>query len=134
VQAQVGTANLPFKENDWFGKLDFEPTDHDRFELSGKYRDETSISGIGGVDTTSAGLNTINTDKRVDLRWDHSAYSWCNRLQLTYEDAFFTPTPILLGSGAAYTPAMAALRDQTILQTGNSPLAQQNKGQKGPAI
>ncbi|WP_426661076.1 TonB-dependent receptor [Rhodanobacter aciditrophus] len=133
VQSQLGPGSLPFKENDWFGKIDFEPTAHDRFEASGKYRHETSISGVGGVSTATAGLNTINTDKRFDLRWDHSAYSWFNRLQLTYEDAFFTPTPIVRGAGNTYTLTGAQL-NTTILQTGNSPLAQQNKGQKGPAI
>jgi len=133
AQSQIGAANLPFKENDWFGKIDYEPTEHDRFELSGKYRHETSISGLGGVTTATAGLNTINTDKRFDLRWDHSAYSWFNRLQVTYEDAFYTPTPILRGAGNSYTLTGAQL-NTTILQTGNSPLAQQNKGQKGPAI
>ncbi|HKR77744.1 MAG TPA: TonB-dependent receptor [Rhodanobacter sp.] len=133
VQSQIGPASLPFKENDWFGKIDFEPTERDRFELSGKYRHETSISGLGGVTTATAGLNTINTDKRFDLRWDHSAYSWFNRLQVTYEDAFFTPTPIVRGAGSTYTLTGPQLTT-TILQTGNSPLAQQNKGQKGPAI
>lgn len=133
VQEQLGPASLPFKEDDWFGKLDFEPTDHDRFELSGKYRDETSISGVGGTNTATAGLNTINTDKRVDLRWDHSAYSWFNRLQFTYEDAFYAPTPIVLGDGSLYSP-IGAQQSKTIVVTGNSPLAEQNKGQKGPAI
>jgi len=133
VQSQIGPASLPFKENDWFGKIDFEPTEHDRFEASGKYRHETSISGLGGVTTATAGLNTINTDKRFDLRWDHSAYSWFNRLQATYEDAFYTPTPIVRGAGSTYTLTGAQL-NTTIVQTGNSPLAQQNKGQKGPAI
>jgi len=130
--AQLGPANLPFKENDWFGKIDYEPTDKDRFELSGKYRDETQVSGIGGVTTPSAALNTSNTDKRFDIRWDHSAYSWFNRLQLTYEDAFFAPTPAHFGAGARYSPSNNQY--QTILQTGNSPLAQQNKGQKGPSL
>lgn len=133
VQSQIGPASLPFKENDWFGKIDYEPTSRDRLEVSGKYRDETSIGGLGGTLTATAGLNTINTDKRVDLRWDHSAYSWFNRLQLTYEDAFFSPTPIALGAGNSYTLTGAQL-NTTVLQTGNSPLAQQNKGQKGPAI
>ena len=91
AQAQIGPASLPFKENDWFGKIDFEPTDKDRFELSAKYRDETQISGVGGISTPSAAINVDNTDKRYDLRWDHSAYSWFNRLQLTYEDAFYSP-------------------------------------------
>ncbi|HUW53408.1 MAG TPA: TonB-dependent receptor [Rhodanobacter sp.] len=132
AQAQFGPASLPFKENDWFGKIDYEPTDKDRFELSGKYRDETQVSGVGGVTTPSAALNTINTDKRFDIRWDHSAYSWFNRLQLTYEDAFYAPTPANFGAGARYSPSNN--QNQTILQTGNSPLAQQNKGQKGPSL
>jgi len=132
VQALFGPTNLPFKENDWFGKIDYEPTDRDRFEFSGKYRDETSVGGIGGITAPTAALNTINTDKRFDIRWDHSAYSWFNRLQMTYENAFFSPTPATFGAGAFYTPADN--QNQGILQTGNSPLAQQNKGQKGPAI
>ncbi len=132
AQAQFGPASLPFKENDWFGKIDFEPTDRDRFEVSGHYRDETSIGGFGGIATASAALNTINTDKRFDIRWDHSTDSWFNRLQATYEDAFFTPTPVTKGAGAAYT--VAGNQNQTILITGNSPLAQQNKGQQGPAL
>lgn len=132
AQAQLGPASLPFKENDWFGKIDYEPTDKDRFELSAKYRDETSISGVGGINTPSVAINTANYDKRYDLRWDHSAYSWFNRLQVTYEDAFYSPTPASFGDGAAYTPADN--QNQLILQTGNSPLAQQNKGQKGPSL
>jgi outer membrane receptor protein involved in Fe transport len=132
VQSQLGPANLPFKEDDWFGKIDFEPSDKDRIEVSGKYRDETSISGVGGINTTSAGLNTINTDKRFDIRWDHSTDSWFNRLQATYEDAFYTPTPIVTGDGALYV--LASNQNMDILQTGNSPLAQQNKGQKGPSL
>jgi outer membrane receptor protein involved in Fe transport len=133
VQSQIGPVGLPFKENDWFGKIDFEPSDKDRFEVSGHYRHETSISGIGGVTTATAALNTINTDKRFDIRWDHSTDSWFNRLQATYEDAFYTPTPVRIGDGNAYTLTGPQL-NTTILQTGNSPLAQQNKGQKGPAL
>jgi outer membrane receptor protein involved in Fe transport len=133
VQSQLGPTSVPFKENDWFGKIDYEPTDRDRFEVSGKYRDETQVSGIGGVTTASASLNVINTDKRFDVRWDHSAYSWFNRLQFTYEDASYAPTPAVLGAGNIYTLTGAQLYT-TIVQTGNSPLAQQNKGQKGPAL
>ncbi len=133
AQSQIGPVTLPFKENDWFGKIDYEPTDKDRFEMSGKYRDETQVSGIGGVTTASAALNVNNTDKRFDIRWDHSAYSWFNRLQFTYEDAFYAPTPAMFGAGNIYT-LTGAQQNTTILQTGISPLAQQNKGQKGPSL
>ncbi len=132
VRSQIGPASLPFKENDWFGKIDFEPTDRDRFEVSGKYRDESAISGVGQTNTASAGLNTENTDKRFDVRWDHSADSWFNRLQLTYENAFYHPTPVITGIGNNYTPSND--QNQIIVQTGNSPLAEQNKGQKGPSL
>ncbi|OOG38926.1 TonB-dependent receptor [Rhodanobacter sp. C05] len=132
AQAQIGPASLPFKENDWFGKIDWEPTDSDRLEMSGKYRDENALSGIGGITTASAALNLVNTDKRFDIRWDHSTDSWFNRLQATYENAFYTPTPVIKGDGALYVEASDL--NQNILQTGNSPLAQQNKGQKGPSL
>lgn len=132
VQSLLGPASLPFKENDWFGKIDFEPTDRDRFEISGKYRDESAISGIGGPIAATAALNTKNFDKRFDIRWDHSTDSWFNRLQATYENAFYTPTPVFTGDGSAYVEQEN--QNQTILTTGNSPLSQQNKGQKGPAL
>ncbi len=132
VQSQFGPANLPFKENDWFGKVDWEPTDRDRIEVSAKYRDETQISGVGGANTATAGLNTSNYDKRFDIRWDHSTDSWFNRLQATYEDAFYNPSPVITGVGANYTPYND--QNSVLIQTGNSPLAFQNKGQKGPSI
>jgi outer membrane receptor protein involved in Fe transport len=132
AQAGIGPAALPFKENNWFGKVDWEPTDRDRIEVSGKYRDETAISGIGGASTANSALNTRNTDKRFDIRWDHSTDSWFNRLQATYEDAQYNPTPITTGYGAAYTAYND--QNQTLLTDGSSPLSYQNKGQKGPAI
>jgi len=138
VQAQAGPANLPFLENNWFGKIDYEPTDRDRFVLETHIRNETSISGVGGVTTQSAGLNTINYQKTADLAWEHSGYDWFNRLEATWQDAAYQPTPILLGIGSAYTAAINTNYplnpNQTILQTGNSPLAQQNKGQRGTGI
>lgn len=132
VQALAGPASLPFKENDWFGKLDYEITDEDRLVLTGHYRAETAISGLGGINAASAGLNTINNDKRYDLSWEHSADAWFNKLLFTYENAFYAPTPIILGDGSVYVPDYN--KNSVIIQTGASPLAQQNKGQKGPGF
>ncbi len=53
-------------------------------------------------------------------------------MQATYEDAFYTPTPLNTGDGATYVQATDL--NETILTTGDSPLAQQNKGQKGPSL
>jgi len=132
VKNEIGPASLPFKENNWFGKVDWEPTDRDRIEVSGKYRDETAISQIGEQNTPNAAVNTRNTDKRFDIRWDHSTDSWFNRLQATYEDAFYTPTPINTGVGSQYTAYNN--QNQPLIIDGASPLSFQNKGQKGPAI
>jgi hypothetical protein len=79
-------------------------------------------------------VNLINYDRRFDIRWDHSADSWFNRLQFTYENAFYKPTPVEFGNGAAYftTPSEGT---QQILDVGPaSPLAAQDKGQKGPSL
>lgn len=133
AQALLGPASNPFRENNWFGKIDFEPTDRDRFEVSAKYRDETAISGVGGTSAATAATNNINTDKRADIRWDHSTDSWFNRLQATWEDAFYRPTPLFFGDGAQYV-ATDLSQTQTILVTGSGPLSEQDKGQKGPSL
>ena len=54
-------------------------------------------------------------------------------MQATYENAFYTPSASNIGNGAVYTALGSD--NQTILSTGAaSPLASQNKGQKGPAL
>ncbi len=133
AQALFGPASNPFRENNWFGKIDWEPSDRDRFEVSAKYRDETAISGVGGTNAATAALNTLNSDKRADIRWDHSTDSWFNRLQATYEDASYHPTPILTGDGSQYV-ATGLSQTQTILVAGAGPLSEQDKGQKGPSL
>ena len=133
AQAQLGPASLPFKENLYFAKLDWEPTNRDRIEVSGKYRSEDSISGIGTGQAASSAIDLINYDKRFDIRWDHSTDSWFNRLQATYENAFYKPSALDYGNGYIYTAAPN--NNQTILDVGPaSPLATQDKGQKGPSI
>ena len=131
--AQLGPASLPFKENLYFLKFDYEPTNRDRIEVSGKYRNETAITGTGTGVTASSALNQINYDRRFDIRWDHSADSWFNRLQFTYENAFFKPSAINLGNGSTYTAYNN--QNQSLLTTGAAdPRGTQVKGQKGPAI
>lgn len=132
--AQLGPANLPFKENLYFGKIDWEPTDRDRFEASAQIRKEDQYGGIGDQDAPSAGYATKNDDKRYALRWQHSGEAYFNELLLTYEDAVNAPTALNLGNGLVYTWERAT-DDPAIVNTGAaSPLATQNKGQKGPAI
>lgn len=131
--AQLGPASLPFKENLWFLKVDYEPTNRDRIEVSGKDRSENAITGTGTGVAASSALNQVNYDRRFDIRWDHSADSWFNRLQFTYENAFFKPTAINIGNGSTFTPSDN--QNLAILTIGAAdPRGTQDKGQKGPSI
>ena len=131
--AQAGPSNLPFTEDLYFGKIDWEPTDRDRFELSGQVRKDNQYDNIGGVTAASAGITTINDDTRLALRWQHSGEAYFNELLFTHEKAFNNPTPLQFGNGQAYTYDPA--NNQTILLTGSAnALATQKKGQQGPAI
>ena len=133
VQSQLGPANNPFTEDLYFGKIDWEIGDRDRIESSGKYPDESTVDNVGTQTAASGGIQTKNTDKRYDLRWQHSADNWFNELLFTYENAFNVPQQRSDGVGAAYT--YGPVQDKLIVQVGApDPRAEQNKGQKGPGI
>jgi outer membrane receptor protein involved in Fe transport len=133
IAAQLGPAELPFDEDLFFGKVDWEPTESDRLVLAVKVRRETQALNIGVAQAASHSIETENNDTRVDLRWQHTADRWFNELLLTYEDTFNSPTPVNFGNGAVYTYQPS--QDAAILNTGPStPFSAQHKGQKGPGI
>lgn len=137
LRSQYGAANMPFTEDLYFAKLDFEPTDNDRLELSGQYRDETQVANVGGVSAPDHGTNKINKDKRINLRWQHSADRWYNEFIVGSEDSENNPTPMSLGNGTLYRylydrPASDDIDEYTFLQTGSAGGATvQRKRQKG---
>jgi outer membrane receptor protein involved in Fe transport len=90
VTSQFGPTTNPFKEDLAFGKLDFEPTANDRFELTGKLREETQISGAAGQTATSASQQYKNDDNRWNLLWQHSADRWVNELRVDYQNTVST--------------------------------------------
>jgi outer membrane receptor protein involved in Fe transport len=133
AQAELGPGSLPFTENLYFGKLDWELSDHDRFELSAKARDETQVDGIAQGNAASASQNIKTTDTRLAARWQHSADLWFNDALLTYEDAFYDKVGRNTGNGIVYT--VRDSNDGTVLSTGApDPRASQNKGQRGPGF
>jgi outer membrane receptor protein involved in Fe transport len=136
VIAQLGSANIGFDEDLWFGKLDFEPTDADRFDLTLKIRDETGNGDQAGTGVAqSAAVDTDNNDKHYELSWKHSADRWINEVQLTYEDAFFVPHLISSDTnGAVYTFNNGSQDQNIVAVDGADPRAAQNKGQKGWAV
>lgn len=133
VAAQFGPASRPFTENLFFGKVDFEPTDRDRFEASSNLRFEHQIDNVGNTTADAAGIDVKNFDKRFAVRWQHSADRWFNEVLATYENAFNAPQARGTGNGALYTALGAG--DQLIIDTGPAGAgAVQNKGQKGVAL
>jgi outer membrane receptor protein involved in Fe transport len=133
ASAQLGPANLPFIEDLYFGKIDWEPTDKDRFELSAQVRKEDQYDNIGNQTATSAGIAVHNNDTRFDVRWQHSGEAYFNELLFTHEKAYNNPTPLHFGNGSVYT--YGPNQDQTILITdAANALATQKKGQSGPAL
>ena len=133
VVAQFGPGSLPFTEDLYFGKLDWELSDYDRIDLSLKIRKEDLIQNIGVRQAASASIDTKNNDERWNLRWQHSADRWFNEVLLTYQDSFNSPSARSLGNGAVYTAQ--GQNDQQIVDTGPASAgATQNKGQRGPGI
>ncbi|ELQ07232.1 TonB-dependent receptor [Xanthomonas translucens] len=135
LSSQYGAANMPFSEDLYFGKIDFEPTDRDRIELSGQYRDETQVANVGGTSATDHGTNKINKDKRASLRWQHSADNWFNELIVGTENSENNPTPMSIGNGIAYKYLNyndPNIGEYTFLETGSAGgLNVQRKSQKG---
>ena len=103
VFSQFGPSKSPFKENLYFGKVDWEPSDRDRIELSTKLRRESEIQGGSGNVAVSAGFNFRNEDTRVNLRWQRSADRWVNELMALYERTVDNPTPLNRNPGITYT-------------------------------
>ena len=136
VVAQLGPATIGFDEDLYFAKLDFEPTDADRFDLTAKIRDETGNGDQAGTGVAqSAAVDTDNNDKHYELSWKHSADRWINEVQLTYEDAFFVPHLISSDTnGAVYTFNNGSQDQNIVAVDGADPRAAQNKGQKGWAV
>ena len=134
VQSQFGPTNLPFTENLYFGKLDWEPTDRDQFELTAQVRLENQAGDLGGATAPSAGTNIVSTNRRFDLRWQHSADHWNNDAHITYEKSFDDPTSINFGNGIHYTNHDGSQDNDIIIVGAAGPGATQPKGQKGPGF
>jgi outer membrane receptor for ferrienterochelin and colicin len=137
VSDQYGAANMPFTEDLYFAKIDFEPTDNDRLELSGQYRDETQVANVGGTSAAGHGTNKINKDKRVNLRWQHSSDRWYNEFIVGTEDSENNPTPMSEGNGTLYRylytrPDNGNTDQYTFLETGSAAGSNlQRKSQEG---
>lgn len=138
-QQYFGPTNNEFNEDLYFGKINFNPTDRDLFEFSGKYRVESGFN-LGSGTTAAEAVSTNDvTEWRGLARWEHSADNWINDFKLSYEDVSWAPTPLLFANGIQLdyqgpNPSNPnAVERGTLLRIGGSG-GYQDKGQKGWAV
>ena len=129
-QRLVGGTSTPFKQNLYFGKISFQPGDTHLFELSARYRDESSLSGIGGINTVSYGNDFVNDETRADLRYQFSGTNWLNDAHITWEEAAYNPRPITFGPGFNFQVNVPDNTRLGVLNVGGGRNFQ-DKGQKG---
>jgi hypothetical protein len=97
VAGEFGPVTNPFTENLYFGKVDVEPTQNDRIEVTGNVRQEHNVTGGNGQNASSTRVPYRNNVKRGDARWEHTGHGWFNAFRGSYQDA--------LSSVVAATPA-----------------------------
>ncbi len=127
-QGLVGTGSEQFKEDLYFGKVDWLFGDDHYFELTFKKRSEVGQAGAGGTNTFEHSTDKENDETRIDLRYQLTRGDWLNDAHLTHEDTSFGPRPRNLVPGHVLT-----LGDQwwdPVLQAGGGNDFQ-DKGQKG---
>lgn len=128
-QELVGPASAPFDEDLFFGKIDLSVGDASRFELSGKVREESEVTNIGGLNADSFATDKNNDETRVALKYQYTSTNWVNEAYLTYEEAFWNPTARTSGNGVRLVNAA----EQAILNAGAG-RDFQRKGQEGWSI
>ncbi|MFM2289519.1 MAG: hypothetical protein RL684_2662, partial [Pseudomonadota bacterium] len=139
-----GPVSRPFNSDLYFAKLDWEPGDGDRLEVSAKVRRDQQANFGSGQYAAEHGTDAENTDTRLVARWQHSADHWTNDLLLTWEDAFFRSKPRVGGNGRIYdyydcpnSGGGCSPGDYwyEFFHAGSAgPLDTQDKGQRGPGL
>lgn len=85
------TSNAPFREDLYFGKLDWVPGEDHLVQLTLKRREEDELTNVGGHNLASYGTLKTGEETRADLRWQFNTTNWLNDAHITFEDATFSP-------------------------------------------
>ena len=85
------TTNAPFREDLYFGKIDWTPADDHLLELTFKRREEDELTSVGDQNLLSSGTLKTGEETRIDLRHQYNATNWLNDAHITFEDSSFAP-------------------------------------------
>ena len=86
----------------------------------------SQVDSIGDQRAEGHGRDVINKDKRITLRWQHSAERWTNELIANTEDTQANPFPQSLGNGIIYAyldrnpDTGVSQNERTLIETGPS--------------
>ncbi|HXI12961.1 MAG TPA: TonB-dependent receptor [Thermoanaerobaculia bacterium] len=97
-----GTFTQPFRSKLGFGKLSFQPTSSQLFDLSASIRDETDIRSFGGSTSYESAENIEQTVLNTGLRHQFTASTWLNEASLSYQDYNWHPQPLNNTIGREY--------------------------------
>jgi hypothetical protein len=95
-----GSFASPFRQDIFFGKLQFRPDEASTFELSVSYRTEDDQRGFGGQTSFERFENIVNEVLSVKGQWDFQGEGWFNELSADYRESSFRPeigNPDLVG-------------------------------------
>lgn len=118
LQPLVVTSSTPFKEDLYFGKIDWTIGENNLFELTGKYRKEDELNDVGRTSTYEHGSINGQEEKRANLRWQYSGANFLNEANLSYESAFWNQAPINNGNGYILSYAPVRGNETDILAAG----------------
>lgn len=89
-----GTFVSPFRSDLLFGKLSFQPSQHQLLDWSAHFRDETDIRNFGGGRSREAAENIENDVWGTTLRHQYTANTWLNEFSASLQDFNWNPQPL----------------------------------------
>lgn len=91
---KAGVFSTPFKEDLFFGKLDFQPSYNQRMELSVNIRNEADTREIGGISSYDQARDIVNDSKAIAFKhtydFDNGSY---NEFTANYLDSSWAQHP-----------------------------------------
>ncbi|HEY4368607.1 MAG TPA: TonB-dependent receptor [Steroidobacteraceae bacterium] len=89
-----GSFTSPFREDLFFGKIDYQPSDDQTLELTLSDREETDVKDFGQQNSFQSATDTKNSVRTARLAHTYSADGWTNDASLMYMKFKWNPVPV----------------------------------------
>lgn len=122
-----GNYTSPFKQDMYFGKIDWAIGNDHYLEFTARVREESDLVDYGGLRMPSAATDKKNNERRADVRYQWTFGDFFNDAHVGYEKSFWSPQPQSFENG--YVLADGNWWDTIAMRGGGENY--QDKGQKG---